>query len=63
MVRPTRFLATLAFAVAIPTCLVAQDRSGNQEKQAVIKREECAADLRRTPATVITSPAINNFVL
>lgn len=64
MIRRISFLAIFTFVFAIPTCLVAQERSGNEEQQAPAKREgECPAGLRRTPVTVISSPAINNFVL
>lgn len=57
------FLVFFASALAIPTCLAAQD-SGKGKHEASDEREwTCPPNLRRAPATVISAPTINSFVL
>jgi hypothetical protein len=57
------FLVFFASALAIPMCLAAQD-SGKGKHEASDEREwTCPPNLRRAPATVISAPTINSFVL
>ena len=64
MVRRFSFLASFVLVVAIPTCLAAQDQSGKEQRHASAEHEwKCPPGLRRMPATVISSPTIDTFVL